>query len=495
MKRYLRINEADDVAIALDDLAAGEVIEVGGCSVTLAENIDKGHKVALKDIAEGENVIKYGYPIGHATRPIKQGEWIHSHNIRTNLSDEIEYTYEPKIAPKTYPADERKVMGYERKNGDMGIRNELWIIPTVGCVNGQAEAIAKRIREEEDCSHLDDVRVYTHPYGCSQLGDDHRNTRKALAAMVHHPNAGAILVLGLGCENNQVSEFKKEIGTWDEERVKFIVAQEVDDEVEEGVKVCRELVAITRSDKRTPQPLSKLKIGLKCGGSDGFSGITANPLVGLFSDWLISQGGTTILTEVPEMFGAETILMDRAENKAIFDETVCLINDFKNYFKSYNQPIYENPSPGNKKGGITTLEEKSLGCVQKGGAGTVVDVLSYTDPVVKQGLNLLQAPGNDLVASSALALSGCQMVLFTTGRGTPFGSFVPTMKISTNTRLYEFKKGWIDFNAGTLVEDEEPEALLARFVDKILATANGELLKHEITGFKEVAIFKTGVTL
>ena len=441
MKRYLRINEADDVAIALDDLAAGEVIEVGGCSVTLAENIDKGHKVALKDIAEGENVIKYGYPIGHATRPIKQGEWIHSHNIRTNLSDEIEYTYEPKIAPKIHPADERKVMGYERKNGDMGIRNELWIIPTVGCVNGQAEAIAKRIREEEDCSHLDDVRVYTHPYGCSQLGDDHRNTRKALAAMVHHPNAGAILVLGLGCENNQVSEFKKEIGTWDEERVKFIVAQEVDDEVEEGVKVCRELVAITRSDKRTPQPLSKLKIGLKCGGSDGFSGITANPLVGLFSDWLISQGGTTILTEVPEMFGAETILMDRAANKAIFDETVCLINDFKNYFKSYNQPIYENPSPGNKKGGITTLEEKSLGCVQKGGAGTVVDVLSYTDPVVKQGLNLLQAPGNDLVASSALALSGCQMVLFTTGRGTPFGSFVPTMKISTNTRLYEFKKG------------------------------------------------------
>ncbi len=495
MKRYLRINEADDVAIALDDLAEGEVIEVGGKRVTLVEPIAKGHKVALGDKAEGENVIKYGYPIGHATRPIREGEWIHSHNIKTNLSDEIEYTYEPKIAPKEYPADSRMVMGYERKNGDMGIRNELWIIPTVGCVNGQAEAIAKRVKKEMDCSHLDDVRVYSHPYGCSQLGDDHRNTRRALAAMVHHPNAGAILVLGLGCENNQVSEFQKEIGSWDPERVRFIVAQEVEDEIQEGVKVCGELVELTRSDKRTPQPLSKLKIGLKCGGSDGFSGITANPLVGLFSDWLISQGGTTILTEVPEMFGAETILMDRAESREIFDQTVCLINDFKGYFKSYNQPIYENPSPGNKKGGITTLEEKSLGCVQKGGAGTVVDVLSYTDPVVKRGLNLLQAPGNDLVASSALALSGCQMVLFTTGRGTPFGSFVPTMKISTNTRLYEFKNGWIDFNAGTLVEDEEPEALLARFVDKILATANGELLKHEQTGFKEVAIFKTGVTL
>lgn len=495
MKTYLRINEADDVAIALVDLPKGTAIEVGGRTVTLVEDIAKGHKVALHPIAQGDNVIKYGYPIGHATEPIAEGAWIHSHNIKTNLHDNLEYTYSPKIAPKAYPADERKVMGYERKNGDMGIRNELWIIPTVGCVNGQAEAIARRIRAEEDCSHLDDVRVYTHPYGCSQLGGDHANTRKALAAMVKHPNAGAVLVLGLGCENNQVAEFKQEIGTWDDERVRFIIAQEVEDEIEEGVKVCRELVKITRSDKRTPQPLAKLKIGLKCGGSDGFSGITANPLVGLFSDWLIAQGGTTILTEVPEMFGAETILMDRAENKCIFDNTVLLINNFKDYFKSYNQPIYENPSPGNKKGGITTLEEKSLGCVQKGGAGTVVDVLDYTQPVVRRGLNLLQAPGNDLVASSALALSGCQMVLFTTGRGTPFGSFVPTMKISTNTKLYEFKNGWIDFNAGTLVEDEEPEALLARFVDKVLDTANGAKLKHEEVGFKEVAIFKTGVTL
>ncbi len=495
MKTYLRINEADDVAIALVDLPKGTTIEVGGRTVTLVEDIAKGHKVALHPIAQGDNVIKYGYPIGHATEPIAEGAWIHSHNIKTNLHDNLEYTYSPKIAPKAYPADERKVMGYERKNGDMGIRNELWIIPTVGCVNGQAEAIARRIRAEEDCSHLDDVRVYTHPYGCSQLGGDHANTRKALAAMVKHPNAGAVLVLGLGCENNQVAEFKQEIGTWDDERVKFIIAQEVEDEIEEGVKVCRELVEITRSDKRTPQPLAKLKIGLKCGGSDGFSGITANPLVGLFSDWLIAQGGTTILTEVPEMFGAETILMDRAENKCIFDNTVLLINNFKDYFKSYNQPIYENPSPGNKKGGITTLEEKSLGCVQKGGAGTVVDVLDYTQPVVRRGLNLLQAPGNDLVASSALALSGCQMVLFTTGRGTPFGSFVPTMKISTNTKLYEFKNGWIDFNAGTLVEDEEPEALLARFVDKVLETADGAKLKHEEVGFKEVAIFKTGVTL
>ncbi len=496
MKRFLKINAADNVAIALaDDLRAGETLDVEGVAVTLREDIARGHKFALRDLAEGENVVKYGYPIGHTTAAVPAGGWIHSHNLKTNLRDDLEYSYSPKVYEVSYPASERKVMGYLRKNGTMGIRNELWIVPSVGCVNGQAQAIAARVKAECDCSHLDDVRVYTHNYGCSQLGDDHANTQRALAALVKHPNAGAVLVLGLGCENNQVSALKETIGEWDDERVKFLIAQEVEDEIAAGFEICRELVERTRADKRQPLPLSLLRIGLKCGGSDGFSGITANPLVGLFSDWLIAQGGTTVLTEVPEMFGAETILMDRAENREVFENTVCLINDFKGYFRKYDQPIYENPSPGNKKGGITTLEEKSLGCVQKGGAQQVVDVLKYTQPIVRRGLNLLQAPGNDLVAASALALSGCQMVLFTTGRGTPFGSFVPTMKISTNTQLSKFKSNWIDFNAGTLVEDEEPQAVLERFIEKVLATADGEHLRHERTGFKEIAIFKTGVTL
>ena len=496
MKRFLKINAVDNVCVALaDDLKQGEVIEVDGLQITLKEDVARGHKIALKPFAEGENVIKYGYPIGHATRPIEQGEWIHSHNLKTNLRDDLEYTYAPKRYEVSYPASDHKVMGYLRKNGEMGIRNELWIVPSVGCVNGQAQAIAERVKRECDCSHLDDVRVYTHNYGCSQLGDDHSNTQHALAALVKHPNAGAVLVLGLGCENNQIASIKEVIGQWDEERVKFLIAQEVEDEVESGFEICRELVEVTRKDKREPLPLSLLKVGLKCGGSDGFSGITANPLVGLFSDWLIAQGGTTILTEVPEMFGAETILMDRAEDSKIFENTVSLINDFKGYFRRFDQPIYENPSPGNKKGGITTLEEKSLGCVQKGGAQPVVDVLSYTQPLKRQGLNLLQAPGNDLVAASALALSGCQIVLFTTGRGTPFGAFVPTMKISTNTQLSQFKQNWIDFNAGTMVEDEEPQVVLDRLIEKILSVADGEMLKHEKVGFKEIAIFKTGVTL
>ncbi len=495
MKRYLKINSADNVVVALDDLAKGEVVECDGVDVTLGEDIARGHKFALRDIAEGEAVIKYGYPIGGATTFIAQGAWIHSHNLKTQLCDNLEYIYAPKSYSVNYPDTEQKINGYLRKNDTMGIRNELWVVPTVGCVNGQAQAIVDQIKRECDCSHLDDVRVYTHNYGCSQLGEDHENTRKALAALVKHPNAGAVLVLGLGCENNQVSALQEEIGEWDDDRVKFLIAQEVEDEIECGVEICKELLEKTKTDRRQPLPLSHLKVGLKCGGSDGLSGITANPLVGLFSDWLIAMGGTTILTEVPEMFGAETILMDRALDREIFDSTVSLINNFKSYFRKYDQPIYENPSPGNKKGGITSLEEKSLGCIQKGGCQCVVDVLSYAEPIRKRGLNLLQAPGNDLVASSALALSGCQIVLFTTGRGTPFGSFVPTMKISTNSQLAKFKSGWIDFNAGVLVEDCSSENLLNQLITKILDTTNGEHLKHEQIGFKEIAIFKSGVTL
>ncbi len=495
MKRYLKINSADNVVVALDDLAKGEVVKCDGADVTLGENIARGHKFALRNIAQGEAVIKYGYPIGGATEAILQGAWIHSHNLKTQLCDDLEYSYDPKSYSVDYPATDIKINGYLRSNDTMGIRNELWVVPTVGCVNGQAQAIVDQIKRECNCSHLDDVRVYAHNYGCSQLGEDHENTRKALAALIKHPNAGGVLVLGLGCENNQVSELQKEIGEWDPKRVKFLIAQEVEDEIECGVEICKELLNQTKSDSRQPLPLSYLKVGLKCGGSDGLSGITANPLVGLFSDWLIQMGGTTILTEVPEMFGAETILMDRAENREIFNSTVSLINNFKSYFRKYDQPIYENPSPGNKKGGITSLEEKSLGCIQKGGCQCVVDVLSYAEPVRKRGLNLLQAPGNDLVASSALALSGCQIVLFTTGRGTPFGSFVPTMKISTNSQLAKFKSGWIDFNAGGLVEDSSSEELLDQLTTKIIETANGDHLKHEKIGFKEIAIFKSGVTL
>ena len=495
MKRFLKINPVDNVCVALDLLKAGETVTVDGVVVVLKEDIENGHKFALRDLKAGENVIKYGYAIGHALTDIPQGAWVHTHNLKTNLKDDLEYTYQPVASQLEIPKSGLKVNGYLRKNGEMGIRNELWIVPSVGCVNGQAQAIVNRIKAELDTSYMDDVRVYTHNYGCSQLGDDHQNTQKALAALIKHPNAGGVLVLGLGCENNQIADLKKVMGEWDDERVKFLIAQDVEDEIEEGFQIMKGLAEQMKSDKRTLQPLSKLKIGLKCGGSDGFSGITANPLVGRFSDWLIAQGGTTILTEVPEMFGAETILMNRCTDAGVFDKTVHLINDFKGYFRKYDQPIYENPSPGNKKGGISTLEDKSLGCTQKGGAASVVDVLQYAQPIVKQGLNLLQAPGNDLVAASSLALSGCQMVLFTTGRGTPFGSFVPTMKISTNSRLFHHKANWIDFNAGTLVEDEDMEVVLERFIQYVMKVADGEKLKHEHTGFKEIAIFKTGVTL
>lgn len=496
MKRFLKINDLDNVAIVLaDDAKAGESLSIKGIEVTLSHDIPRGHKFALCDIAVGEPVVKYGFPIGHATAPILKGEWIHSHNMATSLSDNLEYTYTPTPAAEPRQCKAPEINGFLRYDGDMGIRNELWIVPTVGCVNGQANAIVERLKRECDLEGIDDVCAFTHNYGCSQLGQDHANTRAALAALVRHPNAGGVLVLSLGCENNQLSVFKEHLGSYDPERVRFLISQEVEDEVEVGVQLCKELIAKMKTDRRQPLPISKLKVGLKCGGSDGFSGITANPLVGLFSDRLVSCGGTTILTEVPEMFGAETILMNRATDKKVFDDTVSLINDFKEYFRSYGQPIYENPSPGNKAGGITTLEEKSLGCVQKGGSMPVVDVLQYTQHVTRQGLNLLTAPGNDLVASTSLALSGCQMVLFTTGRGTPFGTFVPTMKIATNSQLAAMKANWIDFNAGVIVEDTPAEKACDDLFDKVVAVANGEQLHHEKIGAKEIAIFKTGVTL
>ncbi len=399
---------------------------------------------------------------------------MHSHNLATSLDLDLEYTYSPVTTEAKPSCNPPTINGYLRANGEMGIRNELWIVPTVGCVNGQAQAIVKRLTEECDTSHIDDVRAFTHNYGCSQLGSDHENTRSALAALIKHPNAGGVLVLGLGCENNQLATLRDTLGDYDPSRIKFLVAQEVDDEIEEGVAIGKQLIETMKSDRRQPLPMSRLKVGLKCGGSDGLSGITANPLVGMVSDMLIDCGATTIMTEVPEMFGAETILMNRAVDRKIFNKITSLINDFKDYFRSYGQPIYENPSPGNKAGGITTLDARQA---------------------TKSGLNLLNAPGNDLVASTALALAGCHIVLFTTGRGTPFGTFVPTMKISTNTALYEKKKHWIDFNAGTIIEGESINNASKRMLDKIIDTANGKLLEHEFTGAKEIAIFKTGVTL
>ena len=445
-------------------------------------NLSDGHKYALCDIKMGENIIKYGNPIGHATCDIKKGEHVHTHNVKTNLKGNIEYSYEPKF----YDIDEETTvptfLGYVRKNGEVGIRNEVWIVNTVGCVNKCAQKIAEKTG----------ARYFPHPFGCSQLGDDQVITQKILKGMVNHPNAAGVLVLGLGCENNNIDLFKQVLGDYDSERVKFLNTQDVDDDVEAGVMIVKELQAYAQTFKREPIPVSKLKLGLKCGGSDGYSGITANPLVGRLSDKLIALGGSCVLTEVPEMFGAEHLLMQRCENKEIFDKTVSLINDFKDYYTRHNQVIYENPSPGNKKGGITTLEEKSLGCIQKGGLSKVVDVLDYGDRLSKNGLSLLNGPGNDIVAITNLMAAGVHIILFTTGRGTPVGSAVPTVKIATNHDLAVRKTNWIDFDASPTL-DGNP--LTDELLSYVIEVASGKETKNEINDYREISIFKDGVTL
>ena len=492
---FLKINIADNVAVALEDLPSGLSIVLDDNDIVLNADIPRGHKFAIRNIAVNEDVIKYGYPIGHAVVPVSVGDWVNEKTVKTNLEGVLEYSYNPVNEVPEIQNLNYTFKGYRRRNGEVGIRNEIWIIPTVGCVNGTIQELAQQLREETQLRGVDAVIAYPHNYGCSQLGDDHENTRKVLRNMVKHPNAGGVLVVGLGCENNQVSAFKELLGDFNENRVKFMETQKVADEVETGMELLREIYAVVSKDQRVDVPFSELKVGLKCGGSDGLSGITANPLLGVFSDFLVAQGGTTVLTEVPEMFGAETILMNRCINREMFEKTVFLINDFKEYFIQNNQPVYENPSPGNKAGGISTLEEKSLGCTQKCGKSPVMDVLMYGERLKTKGLNLLSSPGNDLVAATALAASGCHLVLFTTGRGTPFGTFVPTMKISTNTALYEKKPGWIDFNAGTIVEDESIEQVNKRFIACITEVINGRYVNNEKKNYREIAIFKTGVTL
>ncbi len=490
MPDFIQIHPSDNVAVALHPIPKGTTF----AGVTANMDIPQGHKMALREVVEGENVVKYGFPIGHATAAIAPGDWVHTHNMVTNLSGEMEYAYHPKAVPvKSVPAG--TFQGYRRKDGRAATRNEIWIIPTVGCVNDVAKAL---VRDNQDLvkGSIDGLYTFTHPFGCSQTGEDHAQTRKLLAALTRHPNAGAVLVLSLGCENLTHEQFLAELGDYDPERVKFLTCQEVDDELVAARAVLEECAAYAGQFQREPIPASELVVGMKCGGSDGLSGITANPTVGRFSDLLVAMGGSTVLTEVPEMFGAEGFLMDRCISEAVFQKAVNMINGFKAYFIRHNEVVYDNPSPGNKQGGITTLEDKSCGCVQKGGSAPIMDVIGYGEQVTTKGLNMLYGPGNDLVSATALTAAGAHVILFTTGRGTPFGAPAPTMKIATNTPLATKKTTWIDFNAGVVADgaktlDEAAQDLM----DLVLEVCSGKKTHAEEKGFREISIFKDGVVL
>jgi len=496
LARAVRVRSADDVAVAVGPLEQGDVLTVGDASVTVREPVPAGHKVALHSMAEGDVVHKYGWAIGRLTAPVDAGAWIHSHNLKTQLEGTLEYRYEP-IARAPLPAvPTRTWEGYKRADGRVGTRNEVWVINTVGCVNWAAEKIA-RSANERFAGVIDGVHAFAHPYGCSQLGDDLGHTRQVLAGLMRHPNAGGVLVLGLGCENNQLDALLAEAGDVDRSRIRFFNTQDVFDEVQSGVAALNELVERMKDDRRETVPASALVLGNKCGGSDGFSGITANPLVGRVADRLTASGGTVLLTEVPEMFGAERVLMNRAASEEVYRDVVTMVNSFKEYFLRHGQPVYENPSPGNKAGGLTTLEEKSLGAIQKGGAATVTSVLRYGQQVRTPGLALLEAPGNDGVSSTAMVASGATILCFTTGRGTPLGFPAPTIKVASNSEIARKKPHWIDFDAGKLLDD--PDAM-DDTADELLAfvldVASGRTqTNNERNDVREIAIWKEGVTL
>lgn len=489
MSKLFKINDKDNVAVALEELKKGEIID----NIKLLDDIPFGHKVLLNDLKSGENIIKYGNPIGHLTIDCKKGEHIHEHNLKTNLSDIIEYKY---CGENEYQQKKCDVTfnGYLRQDGRAATRNEIWIIPTVGCVNNTAKRLEK-IGQDIIGDGCDGVFAYTHPFGCSQLGDDQENTRKILAALANHPNAGGVLIVSLGCENTNAEIFKKYLGEYNKKRIKFLVTQDCENELEKGKKLLKELYSFVKSFKREPILINKLVVGYKCGGSDAFSGITANALCGRLTDKLTSFGTSAILTEVPEMFGAEKLLMKRCENEKVFNKCVNMINSFKQYFFSHNQECYENPSPGNHDGGITTLEEKSLGCIQKGGKAVITDVLEYGEHCKKQGLNLLTGPGNDIVSTTNLTAAGANIILFTTGRGTPLGASVPTIKVSSNSRLAKRKSNWIDFNAGELIESNDFENMTEEIFKLLIDIASGRQTKNEQNGYRDISIFKDGVIM
>lgn len=467
MKDKIIINKKDNVGIDL----------VGD------NKIPAGHKFALSDINKGEYVIKYGEIIGRATDDIKKGDWVHTHNVKSHLDENFEYSYNPEI--KEISQKNGTFMGYKREQGRAGIRNEIYIIPTVGCVNNVALRIEK-LAQKFIKGSIDGIFALTHQFGCSQLGEDNENIKKLLCSIALNPNASAVVFVGLGCENNGLDKIIEYLAPFNRDNIAYYNSQEVEDDVSYGLSIVQKFAEKCALLKREEVSLSELCIGLKCGGSDGYSGLTANPLVGKISDRIVGFGGSAILTEVPEMFGAEQLLMNKCESQEIFEKYKKMIVDFKNFYTSQGFPVYENPSPGNKKGGITTLEEKSLGCIEKAGSSKIVDVLGYGEMLKKQGVSALNAPGNDLIASTALAASGCQIVLFTTGRGTPFSTFVPTMKIATNNHLSDFKDNWIDFNAFSMDEDG--------LFDLLIKTVNGEA-KCKSEDIREIAFYKTGVTL
>ena len=494
MAPIVHINPEDNVVVALRPLKKGETFSFEGREVTATEDIPQGHKMAVAELGVGSTVVKYGQAIGHVTADVHPGQWIHTHNMKTNLSGEVEYTYEP-THPELAPVEPQTFMGYRTKDGRAATRNEIWIIPTVGCVNGIAQTL------EAQCQDLvqgtvEGIHAFTHPFGCSQTGADHEQTKKLLVALSRHPNAAGVLFLSLGCENCTHQQILDELGEYDPQRVRFLTCQDVEDELASGRAIIEELAELISHNRRVPIPVSELVVGMKCGGSDGLSGITANPTIGRVSDMVVAQGGTSVLTEVPEMFGAESFLLGRCVSKEVFDAAAGMLNGFKDYFLRHHEVVYDNPSPGNKQGGITTLEDKSCGCVQKGGKAPIVDVLKYADQVKKQGLNLLCAPGNDMVSSTALAAAGCHVIMFSTGRGTPFGAPVPTIKVFTNTALSKRKPNWMDFNAGVIADgdatiDEAAEDLF----DLVLKVSSGEKTSTERRNCHEISIWKDGVVL
>lgn len=488
MNTLLRLHPKDNVALALRPLPSGARVSVEGISLFTRDPIPYGHKVALVSIPKGGRIIKYGYPIGRAVRSISPGEHVHVHNTESGRAHGD--TARPVIREESsliprFPQD--TFLGFRRQDGRVGVRNHVLVMASVHCVNGGVERIGREVPG---------VVALPHIYGCSQLGEDLAQTRRVLEGYVSHPNVGATLIVGLGCEalpTRELVDGLRDRGY----RVELLLLQEIGGSraaVRKGKELAAELLGEVGKLRPEPVPLSELVVGVECGGSDAWSGVTANPAVGAIADALVAHGGTVILSEVTEFIGAEHILAARAISPEVGKAILRAVARREGVAVEMGVDLRgAQPSPGNMEGGLTTIEEKSLGAIVKGGTTPVREFLGYGERPSARGLVVMDTSGNDLESVTGMVAGGAQVVLFTTGRGTPVGNpIVPVIKISSNTPLYERMRDDLDFDAGSILRGEPPTSVAARLAALLLEVAGGRPTQAEVWGHREFAIEPRG---
>lgn len=494
----IQLHANDNVVVARTPIPCGTTLTIDHRTFVATQDIPPGHKVAVAEIASSSPVVKYGQIIGYASASIASGDWVHVHNLVAKRS-EFNYDFSTELCPAPTPDRIRTFQGYKRTDGQFGTRNYVALISTVNCSATTARYVAAELAKTDltPFPNVDGIVPLVHKGGCAMSfgGEDHLQLNRTLAGFATHPNIAACLILGLGCETAQASHLQREHGLiqlgshsslGNVDRPMIVNIQEVGGvrkTVDHVVGILRDLLPAANDVRREPLPVSRLKVALECGGSDGNSGITANPALGVASDLLVAQGGTVILSETPEIYGAEQMLTKRAVNRSVGEKLLERIRWWEDYAQRHNASIDNNPSVGNKLGGLTTIFEKSLGAIAKAGTTPLQAVYRYAEPINEPGFVIMDSPGFDPASVTGKVASGAQIVVFTTGRGSCFGCKPsPTIKVATNTPMFNRMRDDMDIDAGRILDGTSVQAVGEEIFERIIATASGSPTLSESQG-------------